>query len=215
MAKDQQSGQLLLEALIAISLLAIIVTIGGQIIFASLQSNKVTGERDIALGLVEETYEATRGTVVEKWQNVYLLSKGGSSYYPQKSSGKWILTSGVENVVINGVTYNRSFTIQNVCRDGSTGNITGITDNGGADTACVASGGVNDPSTQRITANVSWAGADPISSNQYVTRWLNKVCAQTSWASVGSGPSSCPSSVYESKSNITPGASLQLCPGGC
>lgn len=211
---NNQQGQLLLEILIAISAAAIIVVIGGQIIYVSMQSNKISGNRDVAMSLVNETFEAVRGAATEKWQNVFDLTKGTTNYYPIKSAGKWVLTSGQENVIIN-ITYSRSFTVQNVCRDNSSRNITGITDTSGSTTTCAISGGSYDPSTQRITTAVSWPNADAISSSEYITRWMNKVCVQTSWDTVGSGTYSCPTTNYESKTNITPGASLQLCNGGC
>lgn len=210
-----QQGQLLLEILIAISAAAIIVTIGGQIIYVSMQGNKISGDRDVAMGLVNETFEAVRGAATEKWQNVFDLTEGTTNYYPNISAGKWVLTSGTENVIINNITYNRSFTVQNVCRDtGAQRNITGITDTSGSTATCATSSGSYDPSTQRITAYVSWPNASAISSSEYITRWMNKVCTQTSW-SAGSGVSTCPATLYESQSNITTGVSLQLCSGGC
>lgn len=213
---NNQQGQLLLEILIAISAAAIIVVIGGQVIYTGMQSNKISGEKDVAMGLVNETFETVRSAATEKWQNVFDLTKGTTNYYPNISAGKWVLTSGQENVTINNITYVRSFTVQNVCRDTSTErNITGITDTSGSTTTCAASGGTYDPSTQRITTAVSWPNADAISSSEYITRWMNKVCVQTSWDTAGSGTYSCPTTNYESKTNITSGASLQLCNGGC
>lgn len=217
---NTQSGQLLLEVLLAISAAAIVVVIGGQIMYVSLQGNKFASERDVAVSLANETFEAVKSAADENWQNIVSLTKGSTNYYPKKQVSTWVLeqvlTSSDDDVIINGITYSRSFAAQNVCRDTTTErNITGITDTEGSVTTCATNGGTYDPSTQRITTAISWGSADSISSSEYITRWMNKVCAQTSWDTSGSGTYSCPTTTYESKTNITPGASLQLCDGGC
>lgn len=213
MTNHNQSGQLLLEALVAISAAAIVIVIGAQLVYVSMQSNKVAGERGVAMGLMTEASEAIKASAVEKWQNVFSLTKGSASYYPENSSGRWVLTSGAESVIINDITYTRSFTVQNVCRNTATLDITGVADSSGADTTCITNGGSYDPSTQKITTTISWPGADALSSSEYITRWMNKVCAQTSWSSTGSSTQNCPATTYESSTNITTGDNLQLCSG--
>lgn len=220
-ACNRQNGQLLLEVLLAISVAAIVVIIGGQIMYVSLQGNKFASERDVAVSLANETFEAVRSVSSANWQNIFSLTEGSTSYYPKKQVSTWVLeqvlTSSDDDVIINGITYSRSFTAKNVCRDTtSERNITGITDTGGSTTTCATSGGSYDPSTQRITSAVNWGSVDTISSSEYITRWMNKVCAQTAWNSANPGGSSaCPDTTYDSKTNITPGVNLQLCDGGC
>lgn len=202
-----------MEILIVISAAAIIVAVGAQAVFVSLQSSKISGERGVAMDLLRETHEAVKSAATEKWQNVFSLSKGAANYYPQNSSGRWLLTAGSEDVIINSITYTRYFAVQNMCRDASTRDVTGITDTNGTAATCADSGGTYDPSTQKINVLVSWSGADTVSSSEYITRWMNKVCSQTSWSSIGSGVENCPAATYESSTNITAGDNLQLCSG--
>ncbi len=210
------SGQILLEALIAIAIAAVIMTVGSQLIYVSLLGNKLVGDSDVASGLVEETFEAVRGAGTENWRNIYSLDHGSSNYHPEQSSGKWILVSGTEDIELNSVVYTRSFTVQNVCRDNLTRAVSGITDSEGTTTTCNdILGSRHDPSTQKINVTVSWSDADSLSSSEYITRWRNKICPQTNWNSPGSGVNSCPTSLYDSVINITPGPTLELCPGGC
>lgn len=213
---SRNEGQLLLGILVAISALAIIITLGAQLVYVGLRSQKSAGDINTGLGLAEETFEAVRGSTTENWQNIFGLTKGTSTtYHPEQSGGKWILVSGSENISLSGVTYTRYFTIQNVCRDTTTGGITGVTDTDGSTTTCTESGGSHDPSMQRASVTVDWLDGDTISLSEYFSRWRNKVCLQTSWASMGGGVGTCPVTTYDSSSNITTGSSLEICGGGC
>ena len=197
-ASQSAKGALLLELLIVISLLAIILSVGSQAVFVSLQSSKISGERDVAVGLASEALEATRGVAEEKWQNVFGLTKG-SQYHPVSSGNKWILTASSENIALNSANYTRYIVIQNVCReaDPNTRNVTGITDTNGTLATCTASGGVYDPSTQKVVVTVSWPNADPVTISEYFLRWRNKVCQQTDWSGgASSGAKNCPDTTY-------------------
>lgn len=208
---EGENGQLLLEVLVAIAAAAIIVALGSQMVYVSLKSGDSAGKKNIALGLSGEIFEAVRNSATEKWQNLYNLNKDGANYYPTSTVGKWAVATGTENIVINDVVYTRSFTVQNVCRDDSTRNITGITDSNGSSTvACVISGGSPDPSTQKVNVTVSWPNADPVVSNEYVTRWRNKICLQTAWSGTGSGTTTCPATTYGSQNNIDFGTAGSL-----
>lgn len=210
-------GALLLELLIAISVLAIVLSVGSQAVFVSLQSGKTSGESDVAIGLANEALEAVRGTAEEKWQNIYTLTKGNHYYATSTApAGKWALASGDEAIALNTANYTRYVTIQNVCRDTTPTSraITGITDTDGTLTTCTTSTGLFDPSTQKVTVTVSWQGSgSPVSVSDYFLRWRNIVCPQTSWAGgVSSGVKTCTDTTYESATDITAGASLQITP---
>jgi len=207
-------GQLLFELLITIAVAATIVAIGAQLIYVSLRGNRWSGEKNVALGLKDEEFEAVLSWTTQSWTTFYNLTKGTTTYAMFPSGGSWNYSTGTEAVTANTITYTRSFTIQNVCRDTATRSILGVTDGGGATTACTG-GGSEDPSTQQVSVAVRWPGADPLTAAEYLTRWRNKACVQSSWASQGSATSSCPATTYASSSNITPGANLQLCTGGC
>ena len=209
-------GQILLEVLVAVSIAALVLILGGQLIYVSLQGSKVSSEKNAAFGLLEETFETVRNAATENWTSFYNLSHGSANYYPQKSSGKWVIATGTESLVINSIDYSRSFTIQNTCRDNTTREITGITDSGGSTTSCAGiSGSSHDPSTQKITGTISWPGGEVLADNEFITRWRNKTCVQTDWTSTGGGTNNCPANVYESLINIIPGANLVICSGGC
>ncbi len=194
----QRRGALLLELLIVISLLAVILSVGTQAVYVSLQSSKISGERDIAVGLASEALEAARGVADEKWQNIYDLTKG-SQYHMVQTGNKWATSTGSEIVSLNNASYTRYVVIDNVSRDAST--------------RMIDTGTNYDPSTQKVTVTVSWPYADPVTINEYFLRWRNKICNQTNWSGgVGSGVKNCPDTTYTSATNITPGASLELTP---
>lgn len=216
---NKNRGALLLELLIVISLLAIILSIGSQAVFVSMQSGKISSESDVAMGLASETLEAVRAVADEKWQNIYDLAGKGSTHYKTVQSGvKWTLVSGDETIALNTASYTRYVLIQNVCRNTTptSRDVTGITDTNGSLTTCATSTGIFDPSTQKVSVTVSWSGSgSPVTVSDYFIRWKNKVCPQTSWAGGAStGVKSCPGAgdtTYETSTNLgTPGATLQV-----
>lgn len=171
-----ERGALLLELLVVISMLAIILSVGSQAMLVSMQSGKVSGERDVATALANEALEAVRGVTEEKWTNIYNLTKTSQHYYATSTNptGKWTLAtttvSADEYVVMNGITYTHYVIVENVQRDTTSRNI-------------VTSGGIDDPSTQKVIVTVSWPNADPVVISDYFFRWRNRVCVQSSWVS--------------------------------
>ncbi len=203
------------EILIVIAVLAVIGAIASQIIVVSITGNKVASEKNLALGILNETFEAVDSIATEKWQDIYNLTKGSVNYYSQASSTKWVAASGTENINVGGIDFTRYFNVQNVCRETSPGSdgrdITGITDDNGTSATCNTSGGIHDPSTQKITATVNWTTNQTISSAEYISRWRNKVCLQTNWSSAGSsGVKACPDTTYDSAVNLSTGDTLQI-----
>lgn len=187
---SKQSGQLLLEILIVISVVAIVAGLASQMVVVSMRANKIASERNVALGLAEEIFEAVRNVGAERWQNIYSLGKGSANhYYPQQSGGKWILATGEETVNINGLDYYRYFIIDDTSRDSTTRDIEAIYNSSN-----------DDPSTQKITVYVNWGEGENISFSEYATRWRNKVCSQTDWSGgINNGPLSCPANFYSSE----------------
>lgn len=191
---SSQKGALLLELLVVISLLAIILSVGSQAMLVSMQSGKVSGERDVATALASEGLEAVRGVTEEKWHNIYNKTKGTQHYYATSTNpaGKWSLATTTiasdEQVVMNGITFTRYIIIENVQRDSTSRNI-------------VTSGGIDDPSTQKVTVTVSWLNADPVTISDYFFRWRNKVCVQTSWLTTVASTTvqTCPTTTYDTK----------------
>lgn len=199
---SQNKGSLLLELLIVISILAIILTVGAQAVYVSMQSGKVSGERDVAIGLANEALEAVRAVADEKWQNIYNLTKSTQHYYATStlSVGKWTLVDGDETIALNNATYTRYVIIDNVSRDGATRAI---------ENTYVSAD--DDPGTQKVSVSVSWPNANPVLVSGYFFRWRNKVCNQTDWSGgVGAGPKNCPDTTYES---ITPPGTINTVGG--
>lgn len=200
----KNKGFLLLELLIAISVLAIILAVGTQAVFVSLESGKVSSERDVAIGLASEALEAVRAVADERWKYFYTDVTNGLQYHPVISGGKWSLVEGSEFVTLNTTIYTRHIVVENVSRDSITRAI---------ETSYVSAN--DDPSTQKVTVTVSWQDGDPFVISEYFFRWRNKVCNQTSWTIDGglNDQVSCVGgATYESATNIITGASLQLTP---
>jgi hypothetical protein len=209
---NNNSGQILLEVLVAMAIAAAVVVLGSQLVYVSLLGNKNSEDINIAFGLGGETLTAINAVATENWNNIYSLTHGSSQYYPQKSAGKWALAAGAENISLNLVAYSRFFTVQNVCRNITTRAIAGISDSDGSATTCNdLSGSSLDPSTQKVNIFVTLTGAPVASVSAYLTRWRNKTCLQTSWSSAGGGVYDCPSAYYGSTDgNIITGANLHL-----
>lgn len=200
----RKRGALLLELLIAISILAVVLSVGTQAVYVSMQSGKTSAESDVAIGLANEALEAVRGTAEEKWQNIYdLTGKGTTHYKTVQSAGKWTLVAGDEAIQLNTANYTRYIVVSNVSRDLSTRAIE-ISYNAAHD----------DPSTQQVVVTVSWQGTgSPVVVSDYFIRWRNKVCPQTSWTSSGSsGAKPCADTTYETATNlgVPPFTSLQI-----
>ena len=183
-------GSLLLELLIVIALLALILSVGAQGVYVSLQSSKVSGERDTGSALATEGLEAVRGVAEEKWQNIFNLTKASQHYQIALSGTKWTLATGDETIALNNSTYTRYVIIDNVSRDPTTRLV-----------ESVYSTANDDPGTQKVTVTVTWGttGAESFSVTDYFFRWKNKVCNQTDWSGgAGSGVKNCPDTSYES-----------------
>ncbi len=205
MTASEKRGALLLELLIAISLLAVVMSVAANGVFLSMRSNKVSGERNVANALAAETLEAVRSVAEENWANLYGLTKWTQHYYPAQSAGKWTLVAGDEVVTQNGIAYTRYVTIGNVSRDTTTRNI---------ETTYIAAD--DDPSTQQASTTVSWntGSAASVTFSNYYFRWKNLTCAQTAWTTGGTGNTvePCTAATYDVKDaavNVTGGLHLQ------
>lgn len=184
-------GFLLLEILLVIGILAAIVSLGSQLFMVSSKSNQSTEEKNVAQGLAEEELEAVRSVAMENWLKIYQPpdgsgdpggSKGVANFYhPVQMATGWDLASGPESISLNGKTYNRYFTIENISRDAVSRHI---------DQLYYPAN--DDPSTQKITAYVYSPDGSPISISEFITRWKNKICVQNDWSGgVTSATSTC------------------------
>lgn len=209
---------MLLEVLITVSVAAVVLVLGGRLIYASLESNQSSTNENSALGLAQEEMAGVIGAATQQWQNIYNLTGGTSTYYyATTTSGSWTIAAGTELKALNNANLVRYFTVQGVCRATSTNNITGVSDSGGASTTtCATSGGNIDPSTELVTVTVSSTSTSPVSLPEFVTRWRNEVCVQGSWSTINSSTSSCSTpTTYQGESNVSADSGLKLCIGGC
>ena len=201
-ARRATRGALLIEALIALSILAGLLLVGTQSILAGLYGAKFASQKDVAAGILGETIDAVRARTDEQWQSVYGLLRSPTKYYPLQSSGKWVLFAGDEVLTVNGLPYRRFFTVEHVSRDVVTRGIETVYDPLH-----------DDPSTQKITATVVWGNDNILTQVEYLSRWRNRVCVQTAWNTPGSvGVKTCPDASYSSATDITAGANLKLTP---
>lgn len=65
-----RGGQLLLEILIAIGAAAIIAILAAQLGLIGLTSTQSSVDKDVSLGIIDETFEAARSVAAEQWQNI-------------------------------------------------------------------------------------------------------------------------------------------------
>ena len=204
-------GQILTELIIAIAITAILAAIGVQLIGVSFYSAGTSEDRQAASRLGEEVFEALRAitqgntTSTQGWNRLYLppdgtgnasSSKGAANFYKVLIlENTWQIASGTENIVLDGNEYTRSFTIENVSRDTTSGNIDIDSNYNIAN---------DDPATQKVTVKISKTNAPDFTFVKYFTRYLNESTPQTTWSSSACGPFGATSSQtnYCSKTDI-------------
>jgi hypothetical protein len=202
-------GQLLVEILLAISVTAIVVALGAQMTFVSLKSNRLTGERDTATALTREELEAVRAIAHEDWVTFAGTTGSSTPNYTSEDTtlGRWKFQAGVESTTTNLTTFQRYFSVASTSRT-TTAIDTDPPYNPPYNPA------YDDPSTKLVSVSVSWPGGGA-TTTEYITRWRNKVCYQTSWAGgagqTGGTGQTCPTTAYDTKdTTINATTDLQL-----
>ncbi len=180
----RRRGQVLLEALIAVVVAGILIGGAAALMAQSLKSGTANKSAQTAALLAQELTEKTAAHAQQAWNTgssctvpgtcgIYNLAKSAHYYLVYDGIEKYTVYGGDENVPqINGVTYTRYFYVENVCRD-----------SGGAVADCT--GATEDPSTQRVTAAVSWPGGGPITVSRFLARTANIAIVQTDWSGGG------------------------------
>jgi hypothetical protein len=188
--RKNQAGQLLVELLIAFGLGSILLPtiLTG---FISGRSGKVQQiERTKALAYLKEAEEATRVFREAGWTTFAV----NGTYHPQISGSTWVLAQGAESID----EFTRSIVISDAKRD-----LGGKIDETG--------GGFNDPSTKRVTLEVSWGATsvDAVTTTYYLTRYLDNLAwIQTTEADFDAGD------VNGVTVTNTAGGEIQLASGG-
>ena len=204
---NSQRGQSLAEILIAIGVGAILI--GGTIGIMSpiLRSNSETKNIQIATSLAQQYLDNLRNISEASWFNIYNppAAKGANSQFYLNATGTtYAVVSGATTTAIEGKNFTIYFSIENVNRNScGAGNISSE-----ATTTCSSGPGtvgvIDDPSTQKITASVSWAQGGSLSRTSYLTRSSNKIFNQTDWSGGGSqdGPITAINNQFSSSTNI-------------
>ena len=196
-----KSGQLLIEVLIGISILAILMTAIIPLLLTSSMGVAKSQKDETATFLAKEQIEAARALKEQDWNNIYFpLNTSNKTifnpYHLVLNGSSWQLATGPEDITQNGVTFRRSIMIDNVSRSSSNGA-------GNIESSYTASR--DDPSTQRVRSIVTATGGTPITITEYFSRWSNQLWTQTDWSGgVGVNWQSPPANTYSSLSNIDP-----------
>src|SRR3990167_11174100 len=145
-------GQSIIELLIAVALMALLFPALFSGIMAGRDGRSMLAQRLNALSLVRETEEAVRIIRERDWHEIEV----NGTYHATVSDNSFVLAPGPETT--NGFT--RTLTIEDALRDTA---------------GALSSSGTIDPSTKKITVDVSWSlpHSGSISQNWYLTRFLN------------------------------------------
>lgn len=178
-------GQSLVEILIAIGIGAILIGGATTAIIAILRSNLETRNVQIATSLSQEYLDSVQSLAESNWRIIYSPSSGkgpSSQFYLTASSTSFAIVAGTTSTAVEGRTFTRYFSIENVNR-----NLCGADEiSTDASSTCTSGPGsvgiTDDPSTQKITVTVSWPENRSISRTQYLTRNIDRVFVQTDWS---------------------------------
>ncbi len=166
----KEKGQTLIELLIAIGLSAILIP-ALLVGFSVTRDGRAQQEQRLqATSYLLEAQEAIRIITANNWDNLV-----NGTYHPVVSGSTWALAVGSETISEFGFT--RQIVISDVFRD-INGDI-------------VASGGILDPSTKKITISVSWTNpiASSVITDSYLTRHKNLSHLETTVADFNFGSS--------------------------
>lgn len=190
-------GQSLVEILMAVALGAIMIAAAATVISVSLKTNTQASRIQVGTGLAKGLLENVKVWSEQNWHNIVSLSTTSLNHYYLSTSTPPSAISGDEVITIGSSTYIRYFYIDDVGRDGN-GKI-------------VSSGGINDPSTKKITVEWSTNQVPTTSVSAYITRSRHKIYLQTDWSGGGGqqGPLTTVGNQFSTSSNIiytTPGS---------
>lgn len=193
MNRSTESGQSLVELLIALSVGGILLGSAATLLQVALRASAQDKFSRAAASLSEELVEKVTVFAGEDWRNIYDLQKG-ATYQLAVQGGSFVATdpnpTSPATVTIDDAAYTPVFLVDNVYR-----NECGTGDFAGSPSPPCPSPGNNslagigeDPSTQKLTVTTSWnqdGGVASISFVKYVTRSQNRVLTQTDWSGGG------------------------------
>lgn len=145
-------GQMLIEILIGVALLAILLPVIFGAFITTREGKPQQQKKLEATLLMQETYEQIRVIREGGWDT---FAREDNVYHIQQDGTSWDLIEG--SGVVDGFT--QSITLQSIRRDSSG--------------AIIPSGGFLDPSTREVTISISWSIPRPgsVRSTFYLTRY--------------------------------------------
>lgn len=164
-----ESGQSLIEVLVAVAIGALLIIAAASIIAPALRINTQTYRVQTGVGLAKELLENVRVWSEGDWHNISTLATGSANhFYLNTGSSPSASSSGDESLTVSTATYKRYFYLDDVKRDTSD--------------LIVTTGGSADPSTKKITVDYSWPQSTTFTISQYLTRNRDNIFWQTDWS---------------------------------
>ena len=178
---NDMNGQSLVELLISLAfgVLVMLTAFGMMRFLARFSSYDPVAQTATFIGR-QVAYSAS-AAADGSWANVASTAPG-VQYRVATSSAGFAVVAGPATTTVNGIAYSSYFTVDPVARDA-------VTD------VPVASGGIDDPATKKVTTTVSWTyQGKPYSDTieGYVTRTKNEAIWQTDWSGGPTAPGSDP-----------------------
>ncbi|MGI8419814.1 MAG: hypothetical protein ACR2LN_04170 [Candidatus Levyibacteriota bacterium] len=164
---SSESGQMLVELVMAIGMAAIILPALLTGLVASREGRPQQQQREQATALLKETVNAVQNIRDSNWTSFAI----DGTFHPIISTNKWIFAANAGTV--NGFT--QQVVISDVYRDTSG--------------AITLSGGTLDPSTKKIVATISWSQPQvaSVSATRYMTRTTNLTYSETTQIQFNAG----------------------------
>lgn len=164
---SQQRGQSLIEALIAAGIGVIMIAAAAAILVSVVQSSAEAKRRQVATALAKELLENIQVVADQDWHTIDTLVTGSTNHY-FITSAPTAIVSGEENIEVSSIVHTRYFYLEDTGRD--------------ALGAILDSGGINDPSTKKVTVAYSWTRGGAGTLSRYIVRSRNAVSMQQNWS---------------------------------
>lgn len=158
-------GFSLLEVILASAIFMLFSTSAVVVVLGGINTNRLGAEETIASQFAAEGIEAAKSIKNQSYSNLTSLSFADRGIIRNVSDVWEFLGDGTNNVLVSGKNYTRTIKVENVNRDVS-GNI-------------VATGGILDPDTKKITSTVSWnfnsARPESVVLTSYLSDWRKPI----------------------------------------
>ena len=190
-----RKGQSIVEVLISVAIAALIIGSATVAINLAIKSGSSSKTISAAVPLAEELIDKARVVAEADWTNIYsplgTSNKNSPNHYYFAPGALTLVAASPadsgETITINENDFVRYFYIQDVnrtnCGRGDISLSSNVPCSSGAEIS-------EDPSTQKITAEVKLDGAVVISLSEYITRRTNVITHDTDWTDIPAGDKS-------------------------